>query len=183
MKRAALAVTLLVAATGSASAGTYVGLGIGTAAAISEDTERLDGDGRSGKALLGMRFGNISVEGAVGKFGTAITTVPGDPARFFGDQWQASISGKLSLPLGNNFEAFGRVGLHRSWISAEREEQDVSGDGYLIGAGIEYRLNLVVGQGSIFLDYQYNEADLEGDRLKFPGASSRMWTLGLTVGL
>jgi hypothetical protein len=174
-----LAVAVLIPST--ASAGTYLGLGIGSAPEVNEEADRLESAGRSGKVLLGMRWGNFSVEGAVGRFDMARRNDRGLMLPF-GDTYQASLAGKLSLPLGNNFEAFGRAGLHKSWIDAETDDLDVSGDGYLIGAGIEYRLNLAIGQGSIFVDYQYNDTKLEGDRFMFDG-SSRMFTVGLTVGL
>jgi hypothetical protein len=105
----------------------------------------------------------------------------------FGDAYQASAALKLNLPLGNNFEAFGRAGLHHTWISPEVDGNEVSGNGLLVGAGFEYRLNLLVGQGSIFVDYQYNRVKLEGEERFMAGqaldSSYRMWTMGLTVGL
>jgi opacity protein-like surface antigen len=183
MKRASLAVTLVALAGSSASAGTYLGLGIGSAPEVNEQTDRFSSDGRSGKILAGMRFGNVSVEGAISKFDMARTSdrnavVP------FGDQIQAAAAAKLSLPLGNNFEAFGRVGVHKTWLRADQmpDINNAEGTGYLVGAGVEYRLNLVVGQGSIFVDYQYNDVKLEGERFMLDG-SSRMFSIGLTVGL
>jgi hypothetical protein len=176
-------VTFVALAGGSASAGTYLGLGIGSAPEVNEQTERFSSDGRSGKILAGMRFGNVSIEGALGKFDLARTNASGAVLPF-GDHIQASAAGKLSLPLGNNFEAFGRVGVHKTWLRADDmpDANNAEGTGYLIGAGIEYRLNLVVGQGSLFVDYQYNDAKLEGERFMLD-ASSRMFSIGLTVGL
>jgi hypothetical protein len=54
----------------------------------------------------------------------------------------------------------------------------------LVGAGIEYKLNLGIGAGSLFLDYTISNALLEGEdpRLKFD-TTTRTWTLGITVGL
>jgi hypothetical protein len=100
----------------------------------------------------------------------------------YGDAYQASAALKVSFPLGNNFEAFGRGGLQHSWIRSARSDNNVDGNGYLLGAGFEYRLNLLIGQGSLFVDYQYNKATLTGDRLRFD-QSTRMWTMGLTVGI
>jgi hypothetical protein len=184
MKRACLAVVTLAALTGTASAGTYLGLGIGTSPAFNEQTEKLDAGSRSGRLLIGTRFGNVAVEGAVGGFGMTIVNNAG-LATDFGDAYQASLALKLNLPLGNNFEAFGRAGVHHTWVSAVNEQNDVAGNGLLIGVGIEYRLNLILGQGSIFIDYQYNRATLEGegDGARFVGnaaldSSYRMWTLG-----
>jgi Outer membrane protein beta-barrel domain len=186
MKRAGLAVVTLAALTGSASAGTYLGLGIGTSPAVSEQTDRLESGSRSGKLLLGTRFGNVAVEGSLGGFDMLIADQAGT-LKTFGSTYQAAIAGKLSVPLGNNFEAFGRAGIHHTWIDTDVDANAVSGNGLLLGAGIEYRLNLIVGQGSIFMDYQYSRATLEGTD-KFVGnkafdSSYRMWTLGLTVGL
>ena len=185
MKCALLAGVMLVAVPVSANAGTYVGLGIGTGPEVNEQTERLSSDSRSAKVLLGTRFGNVAIEGAVGGFDMAIATV--SDIRSFGDAYQASAALKLSLPLGNNFEAFGRAGVHHTWVSGDNEVNDISGNGLLIGAGFEYRLNMILGQGSIFVDYQYNKATLEGtERFKGNGAldtTYRMFTLGLTVGL
>lgn len=188
MKRACLGVALVMAMAGTSAAGTYVGLGIGTAPAFSEQGSQLgemDSNSRSGRVVAGMRFGNVSVEGAVGGYDLSLKADSGgvDP---FGSLYSASAALKLSLPLGNNFEAFGRVGVHHTWISADDSRFDVSGNGLLIGAGIEYRLNLLVGQGSIFMDYQYSKAKLDGEVLFDRNAldtSSRMFTIGLTVGL
>ncbi len=180
MNRALAAVMFLAATSSVASAGTYLGLGIGTAPAISENTDRLSSDGRSGRFLLGMRFARISVEGSVGDYDVLIS--PAGTAMPYGTAYQASAALKASFPLGNNFEAFGRGGVQHTWINADDGVHDVSGSGYLLGAGFEYRLNLLLGQGSIFVDYQYNKAKLEGDRLAFD-ASTRMWTLGLTLGI
>ncbi len=181
MKCAALAVILVATSSGVASAGGYVGLGIGTAPAISTGTDAQESpDGRSARLLLGSRFGQLSVEGALGGFDTIISDSRGTIAY---DVYQASIAGKLSLPLGNNFEAFGRVGLHKSWWTNERPELEVGGSGLLFGAGFEYRIKTVAGQGSVFVDYQYSSAELKAERSTLGDTSMRMWTLGLTIGI
>jgi opacity protein-like surface antigen len=182
MTRACLAAVMFVAATSSvAAAGTYLGLGIGTGPAINDSADRLHPDGRSGRLLVGTRFGQVSAEGSIGRYGLAFDQSGGILP--FGTAYQASAALKVSLPLGNNFEAFGRGGLQHTWLSAKSSELDSSGNGYLLGAGFEYRLNLVLGQGSIFVDYQYNKTKLENDHIPFGDTSARMWTLGLTVGI
>jgi hypothetical protein len=187
MKCALLAAVTFAAIPVSASAGTYVGLGIGTGPEVNEQTERLSADSRSGKLFLGTRFGNVAVEGGIGGFGMAITDPRNGVTRSFGDVYQASAALKLSLPLGNNFEAFGRAGVHHTWMEPDNEPNQISGNGLLVGAGFEYRLNMILGQGSIFVDYQYSKATLEGTE-RFMGNSAfdtsyRMFTLGITVGL
>lgn len=182
MKRAALAVILLAMSSGVASAGGYLGLGIGTAPAVSTGIEGqvVSPDGRSARLMLGSRFGQFSVEGALGGFDAVLSDSRGAIAY---DVYQASIAGKLSLPLGNNFEAFGRVGLQKSWWTTERPELEVGGSGLLFGAGFEYRIKTVAGQGSVFVDYQYSSAELKAERSTLGDTSMRMWTLGLTIGI
>lgn len=179
MMRAALAVAFVAVTSSAASAGTYVGLGIGTNA-ISDDQDRLVEDGRSGRLLLGMRFGQFSIEGMFSGYGVALADQSGnDPM----DAYQFSIAGKFNLPLGSGFEAYGRAGLQHTRMSGGAvEDYDVDGNGFLVGAGFEYRLNLGIGSGSIWVDYQINKAELEGDRFMFD-ATSRAWTLGLSIGI
>ena len=59
----------------------------------------------------------------------------------------------------------------------------MEGNGYLLGVGAEYRLDLTIASGSIFIDYTYNKAGFQDDRMRQIDLSSRMWTLGLSVGI
>ncbi|HEU0031675.1 MAG TPA: outer membrane beta-barrel protein [Kofleriaceae bacterium] len=182
MKRACLTVMLLAALSGTASANGYLGLGIGTSPAMSETPDRLEADGRSLKALVGTRIGQVSIEGSLGGYGTLLENQVGDYVSY-GTAYQAALAAKVSLPLGSGFEVFGKGGLHHSWISADRnEEKDVSGNGLLLGAGFEYRFNAGVAGASLFIDYQYSKQNLTGDTLHFDG-NTRVWTLGFTVGI
>ncbi len=185
MKRALALVVSIVGASaaGTAHAGTYVGLGIGTTPALSDDTGRLDTDGRSGKLILGNSFGRLALEGTVTKFGVTRTNSAGAPQPF-GDAYQAGIALKAAFPLDDHFEVFGRAGLQHMWLNATKDStNDTEGNGYLIGAGVQYKLDLGVGGGALFLDYQINNADLEGDHFTFASTTSRVWMLGLTVGI
>jgi opacity protein-like surface antigen len=190
MKRAALVVATLAAVSGTASAGTYLGLGIGPSPTVSDDKDRLDAVGRSGKVLLGFGMGRLSIEGSIGRNDMTLADQMGR-AIPYGHLWQASASGKLNFPLGDRFEAFGRAGLIHMRVDAADRPEDrrdalrISGNGFLIGGGFEYRLNLGVGGGSIFLDYTIANADLSSDlsqQLQFD-TTTRIWTLGLTIGL
>jgi len=176
MKRAALAMTMLAATSGVASAGGYLGLGVGTGPALDGDVE-LYSVGRSGKLLAGSRFGQFSIEGALGQFDARLSN--NDPLDFY----QASIAGKVNIKLGDGFEAFGKLGLQRTWLNHSSPTIDRSGNGYLVGAGIEYRLDLAVASGSIFLDYQYNDATLVDHMSRESEVSARMWTIGLMIGI
>lgn len=138
-----------------------------------------EADGRSGRLLLGIRFSRLAIEGSAGRFGMVVN----DSQAFNSTMLGAGL--KYSHPLGDNFEAFARGGLQRSYVTSDMGESsyDASGDGYYLGGGIEYRLNLLVAGGSIFLDYQYAKADLGSDAVQEFEASNRMWTIGLTLSL
>lgn len=183
MNRAGLAsatlVTLaaLVAAPSTASAG-YIGLGIGSVPAFSEDADLgFHASSRSAKLVAGSRFGRLSIEGALGGFDIA------QNGYAFGKVYQLSLSGKLSLPLGDGFDAFGRLGVGHTWIEAEDpgfEFAEGAGNGLVFGAGIEYRVGFLVG-GAIFVDYQISRTELANDVFQTE-ADSRMFSLGATLG-
>ncbi|HWU86428.1 MAG TPA: outer membrane beta-barrel protein [Kofleriaceae bacterium] len=176
MKRAALALALVAATSSVASAGRYLGIGIGTNA-VSESSDKLGADGRSARLLGGMRWGRFSVEGMFGGFGLALADRSGATPM---DAYQLSAAAKYNLPLGDNFEAYGRAGLHHTWASGQLDVYNVSGNGFLAGAGFEYRVATGIGSGSLWVDYQLSNATLSGDRFTFD-TTTRQWTLGLTV--
>src|ERR1700753_507776 len=60
---------LAVLATGPvASAGTYIGLGIGTAPSESDGAVTNGDQSRSWRALLGQSFGHLSIEGELNRY-------------------------------------------------------------------------------------------------------------------
>ncbi len=185
LKRAALITGLLAATAGTASAGgTYIGLGIGTAPAISEDTDRVDSDSRALKGILGMRWGQWSIEGTIGTNELVRLNQAGTVFNPHGDLYVLGANAKFNLPLGNNFEAFGKLGLNHLVVRADNEQFNQSGNGLLFGAGFEYKLNLGVGGGSIFVDYTINRASMVNESDKELGDfTTRTWMLGLTIGI
>jgi hypothetical protein len=183
MKRAALLVAILATTSSVASAGTYVGLGIGTNA-LSEDSDRLVEDGRSARLIVGYRFkpmkhGAFAVEGSLGGYGVGLVD-RNAPVKL--DAYQLSAAVRFNLPIADNFEAFGRLGLHHTTVGGENAIYDTSGNGFLVGLGMAYKLDLSVGKGAwLTVDYQLNKTQLTGER--FQGESAldvleRQWTLG-----
>jgi hypothetical protein len=178
MTRLALAAVLLAATASTASAGTYVGLGIGTSPATSGDVAMLE-DGRSGRLQLGYRFGPLSVEGLASR---------ADLARDDGASYSwttLGIAGRFNYVLGGNFEAFGRLGYQGTSVDQSGGNDHFSGSGLLFGGGFEYRLNLGLASGSLFVDYTVEHANLhrEGFNGMDYGLTSRVWTLGAILSL
>lgn len=178
MKTALLVAAGCFAISRAASAGSYLGLALGTEPGVDSDFEQAVGQpsGRSLRGLVGVRFGNVSLEGALNGFDVATHRL--------GDHTAYQLSGalKLSLPLGNNFEGFARVGLERTWLNLGGNGFDLMGDGFLVGGGFEYRLDAVLTNASIFVDYNVHRATLSSDR--FHGDETlRIWGLGFSVGI
>jgi hypothetical protein len=177
MKTALVLATGLMALSSTASAGTYLGLALGTQPGVSDDLERVaPPDGRSARFLGGFRFGNVSIEGAINGFG--VVSGLGEHTAY-----QLSAAGKYNLPLADGFEVLGRAGLERTSLDLGDDRYNLSGNGFLIGAGFEYRLDLGVTSASIFVDYTIHHATLEDSRPNQIDATSRIWALGFTVGI
>lgn len=165
----ALLVATLVAAPAIASAGTYIGAAVGPGADLGDGYAQ---NGRHYRGILGYSIGQISIEGLVSYNGAL------DTNNLDNDVINASVAGKYSLPLSDGFEVFGRLGYGRTWVNPSGDTPSANGDGFLLGAGVEYRLKLVATQASIFLDYNYTTASLNGTT----DFSTRGFTIGATVG-
>ena len=174
MSRTALALVMVAASTSSAFAGGFVGLGIGTGAASSGDFD-IDEDGRSGRLMLGYRFGRISVEGMGTRY---------DMATPDGHEWQGTtlaIAGRYNFPLGDNFEVFGRLGLQRTSLTDDEYGSENAGNGFLLGAGAEFKLPVAAVGLSLFVDYSILRTSISNASYEGLGLTSRIWTLGATI--
>ena len=121
----------------------------------------------------------MSLEGALNGF-TVLTNNFGEKTAY-----QLSAAAKLNLPLGNGFEAFARAGLERTWLNqsaGQNQGLDLVGDGYLVGGGFEYRLDAVIANASLFVDYNVHHATLADTRHEVD-ETTRIWSLGFTVGI
>lgn len=176
--RSLLAVALVAASASAASAGTYLGLGIGTAASPSGDLTNTSNDGnRSGRALIGMRFGQFSIEGEGARYGIYQSVHP-----YQGTSLAAVL--KYSLPLGDSFEVFARGGLQRTWLSTDTIRSNWSGNGWLLGAGFEYRFNVGGTGASVFVDYEHAATGLVNEQsMATSNEAVGLWTLGATVSI
>jgi hypothetical protein len=128
--------------------------------------------------MLGTRFSRFSVEAQGSQFDLAFAS------RAY-DATQLALALKLSIPLGNDFELFGKGGVQRTWlnIAGSNDDANAAGSGLLFAAGFEYRLNLGVTAASVFVDYQRSSSNYTTNNMvEFDGTSS-MWTLGATVSL
>jgi len=176
MTRAALVVILIAAGAPAAFADGYIGLGIGTSPSgqIGSDPSSMSGDGgRSWRGILGYRFGHLSVEGTATAYDQIYRNNVQDA-----DQFAGLI--KYSLPLSQGFEAFGRGGLQRTDLSG-----GLSGNGWIVGGGFEFRWHILLTGASAFVEYTHADTsyDVPGTSTKTLDGSAGMWTLGLTLSI
>jgi hypothetical protein len=180
MKCVFLATAALTASIGTASAGGYGGLGIGTSPATTGVINYTE-EGRSGRLLLGYSFGRLSVEGSGTRYGLVQ-----EGGRVY-DGTQLAVMGKFNHPLGDGFEVFGRIGMQRTSIdesSSSNTFADATGSGLALGVGAEYRLKVsFVASASLFVDYSFANTTLEGPSHHSVGMTTRLWTIGFTVGI
>jgi hypothetical protein len=177
----ALLVAALVTVTGTAAnAGTYLGLGIGTGASVSDSSNAsYKADGRSARIALGYRFGWFSIEGMYSGYGYLLDNGPG--TGLF-DSRSVQVAGKFNLALADRFELYGRLGFLRTDLTARDTGDSREGDGYTASVGVEYRLNLVATDVSIYVDATHNQASFDsGDGIQVD-QSAGMWTLGANIG-
>jgi len=180
MKRAVFAVALVAGSSGVASAGVYIGLGLGPSPVASDSLQATqDGSGRSYRGILGWRRGPFAIEGTYGGYEL------GSLDRLSYDVRQAAIAGKYNLALGDGFSVFGKLGLHHTSLEHGATDADglpASGTGWLLGGGAEFTFKVATTSASLFVEYQYSDATLDteiGNPIDF---NTRMWTLGLTIG-
>lgn len=181
MTRALLVAALLVGTSSVAAAGPYVGLGIGTSPATGGGVDFTQ-DGRSFRLFGGYQFPfRISAEALITRYG-----LEQEGGRIY-DGTQLGLAARYNHPIADGFEAFGRLGMQHTSLSstaANDSDADATGNGVLLGVGIEYKLKLsFVASASVFFDYTIAAQDLEGPAWRDVATmSARHWTLGATVG-
>jgi len=173
---------VLTATASVASAGPYLGLGVGPAAGMSGGDNQygpgsFEGAGRSYRLLGGYQLGRLAIEALIKGQDFAY-----NGSRFAGKE--LALAGVYHHPLGSGFEAYGKLGVHRTSLTRDVDIRvyDVSGEGLLVGAGFALHLDALLASGSVFVDYTHHAADMSGDRYAFEGGVG-MWMLGFTFGL
>lgn len=170
-RRTLLATALLAATATTASAGSYLSLGLGGDPVLSgELSAAADGDaGGNGRLAVGQRFGRLALEGSLSRFGLATEQATA-----------AGVHVRLTLPLDGALGAYGRLGLERVWLGAEGDRLgDRTADGMVGGVGLEYRLEApLLGQAALWAEVSQNKLDTEAGEV-----GVRLWTLGLSIGL
>jgi hypothetical protein len=180
MKSVLASVVLVAALAPAASAGTYVGLGIGTSASTDGALADFGSDGQhSGRLVLGQRFGVVSIEGGFNDYG--LTTSRGTV------EWDALSLGaaaKLDLPFTPVVSGYVRLGLEHTWIRTDAAgATGYDGNGWTGALGAEYRLDALISNASVWLDYSRHSTNLTRGNTADAQATANMWTLGFSIGI
>jgi hypothetical protein len=189
MRRAIIfAAAWLLAVTGRAHAGGYLGIGVHSEAGLGGDlASNFSSAGHSGGQLvLGTRIYRLALEGTLGGTGLTSTTALGNYMDY--DALSAGVDGKYFVPLtmGGALEAFGKLGLQRTWLrtaSLDSSNLAQSGDSWAAGIGLQYSFSVaMVAGGAVLLDYTYQDLALQDPGQRSLDGNVRTLSLGLQLG-
>jgi hypothetical protein len=168
-----IVLAVLTLSTGLASAETYLSIGVGRQATVDGSIEMANGDGHliGGRLMLGDRFGSLAVEGGV--FGTQLHDTDTDNRLL-----SAGIELKYLIGLFPQVEGYAKAGANYSWLQASGAGTLDSGEGYLLGGGLQISLSPASGRTALWLDYTHHGVNLDLGS----GAISSV-TAGLSFGL
>lgn len=187
MKTTLVATALALGISGSAMAGGFVGIGLGSPSVVQDDTGRFSSAGRSERLMGGYAFpvayGKLALEGAYTSAGANRqvnnVALPLDGAIL----WAA---GRYNFPMGNGFEVFGRIGAQYTSLSSTVANRPFQADGKgpVVGAGFEFHPQFKLGVDlSIWVDVTYASTHLTSAQIQIPSDSSdHLYTLGVTAG-
>ena len=179
-----LVAAVLLASASTASAGGFVGLGVGTAPGTS-GSSGFTADGRTGRLELGYSFGRFAVEGIAARNDLIA------PDTYVFNDTMLAVAGMFRLPLSDGFGAYGRFGLQHTSLTWDddqgpQSDPDFSGGGILFGGGFDFKLPIAAANLSVFVDYTLALSTLtvtgapEGSQEY--GLTTRTWTLGAKLG-
>jgi len=174
-----------VISAGRAHADGYIGVGLGSGSELEGDISShftTDDQTSSSRILVGQRFGSLAVEGSV--FGSQLRgassmTGTGDFATI-----SLGVDLKYYIGLFGALEAYGKIGLNRTWLSgpAATEDWNYQGHGQALGAGLQYTVNLPLTEVGLWLDYTAQQTELrDGPNQPLDGTLS-MVNLGVSLG-
>jgi hypothetical protein len=183
----ALAGLTIVGSAGTAHAGGggYISLGISDATLSGDLATHFETneDSDAGRLALGQRIGRFAFEIAL--YGTDMTSITAVGARQDYSTASLGVAGKYYIPLVGNLEAFGKLGLDKTWVVGRDDLPEVgySGRGYNLGAGVEYGFSLsFLARASIWLDYTTQRFSLHEDTKRDLDGGTQMLSAGVSLG-
>jgi hypothetical protein len=181
LRRSLIAAAFLLAAAPAAHAGGYVSVGVGQAPSLGGDLDKMvSTTGHSGRVGVGMGFGPLSIEAALGEYGVA---APGAVDRN-GTALDVSVSAMLRAKLSGGLGVYGKGGLERASVLVPDGEGTTRawGSGYVLGVGLDYQLDLAIAKTSIWLEGTRESLDVSTMSASYQGNAETLM-LGLRFGI
>lgn len=181
MRRPVLALVLVAATAATASAGGYVGLGIGNGANSSGGLS-VHPAGRTFRLMGGYEIGRDVLHGrfAVEALGTRYDMVREDGHEYTGTT--LALAGRYNFGLGYNFYLYARLGIQYTTLEPKVYEEPRSGIGVLFAPGVEYRIPIGAMALAFFIDGTVTHASMSDPSIPNSPAvgdlTSTYWTLG-----
>ncbi len=186
---ACLAVCIYVPSEAHGNGYVSFGVGLDTGVRGDIDSHVSQDTSTTARLALGHRNGALGVELVAAGTDFGDSQGPGEAS------WLSlGVDVKYHVPLGTHFEAYARGGWHRGWLgsnmSAEsgreviagRLRSNYSGNGYAVGAGLQYNLSFgPLMNASIWTDYGRNLFDLGSEDDGDLGGSSDTLSLGVLL--
>ena len=168
-----------------ANANGYVGLGVGSDSSISGELSNhfdTSDDTTNSRVVLGQRFGALALEASL--FGSQLQGIGGMAGTDEYSTISLGVDLKYHVGLVGALEAYGKIGLNKTWLTGPETTESLSyeGRGEAMGLGLQYSFNVAVTQVSLWADYTLQRTELrDGDRIALDGELG-MANLGLSVG-
>lgn len=179
MTRALLVAALLLGTTSAAFAGPYAGLAIGPSPSLSDDKWELIPTSRTGRFLVGYRFGRFSIEGSI-TANSATDKIGNGKVEY--DARHLQLAGKYNYPLSGGFEVFGKLGLLASAYHSDTSPT-ADGSSFVIGGGAEYVAKIGVASASVFVLLEGNSVEIESPMWGVNDTRSLQTMIGVSVGM
>lgn len=177
----------MLAGVPAAHAGGYVSFGIGPEAALGGElaarfqTEDL----AAGRLGLGFRSKNLAIEAVA--IGTGLDYMNG-AGNGSADLVSASLGVDLKyhLHLILGLEGYGRIGLHRTWLGENMQEEapTFEGSGHMFGGGLQYSFDVLpVIDAAVWVDFTRQAFDLTDVAQRPLSGTADLLTVGVSLGL
>lgn len=177
---------VLLGSVATVHAGGYVSLGVGSDASLHGEVSAgaESEDLQIGRLALGHRIGPWALEAAV--FGTnlELDDTQMDTLRAQNESLAVGVGAKFHLGLVGPLEGYGRVGVHKTWISLAGSNTDMeyTGNGYDLGGGLQVSFRLIpVLHAALWLDYTRQVSTVSAGGAEAE-ATANMITAGITLG-
>lgn len=176
---------LVLGSSQLAHANGYIALGRGDGTHWEENAISVADHTSHYLLILGQRFGAVSLEASL--LGEQMQLASGaEDSVATSTLLSLGFDVKYSVGILGGLEGYGKVGLNKTWLGYRRPNSGIdwqsSGRGTRFGLGLQYTVNIALGQLGVWLDHAWQNTFLVNDAKQGTDAEISITTLGLVVG-